>query len=125
MRPMSTAATTNGFGPNVTVNGHTLLSRQNGRLLLADVNDATVTASPDGRPVTDWSHVADRVDATDVKVGDFVGGGAGGFAVVETAPRQWRNFTRFETFERRPGDLAQTMTHQCRPGAQVWRLRAR
>lgn len=102
---MSTAATTNGV---------TVLSRQNGQLLLVAATEATVTMGQGGTPVSDWSVVADQVAVTDLKVGDHVNVGAGMFAAVTAAPRKWRNFTKLTTAKRE---------HQFRAGAMAWRLR--
>lgn len=118
---MSTANTT-GFGPDVTVDGHHLKSRQFGKLLLAEVPTRARMMS-DGTPVTDWSHVADQVDPMDLKVGDLAGFGHRSFAAVVKAPRPWRNRTLVVTHESRPGNLPQTMDHKMLPGAKVWRLR--
>lgn len=119
---MSTADTT-GFGPDVTVDGHPLKNREHGKLLIAEAQTRARMMS-DGTPVTDWSHIADHVDPSDLKVGDHVGTGRRSFSLVVTAPGKWRNFVRFDLHESRPGDLPQTFTVKMRPGFKVWRLRA-
>lgn len=119
---MSTGINTNGFGPDITVDGHPLKNRQHGKLLLAEIPTRARMMS-DGTPVTDWSHIADRVDPMDLKVGDHIRVGAGSFAEVVKAPRPWRNRTLVVTHESRPGDLPQTMDHKFVAGGQAWRLR--
>jgi hypothetical protein len=113
---------TSGFGPDFEIDGHTIKSRQHGRLMIAEIPTRARMMS-DGTPVTDWSHIADRVDVTDFKVGDHMGTGRSSFAQVVEAPRPWRNFTKVVTHESRPGDLPQTMDHKFKAGGQAWRLR--
>jgi hypothetical protein len=121
---MSTGPATNttGFGPDFEIDGHTIKSRQHGRLFIAEIPTRARMMS-DGTPVTDWSHIADRVPVTEFKVGDHMGTGHSSFAQVVKAPRPWRKSTQVVTHESRPSDLPQTMKHNFRAGAQAWRLR--